>query len=466
MSWPATDHITQAWERIRAEQAILDGTTDAGVGADLVAAAADLVAYGLAGHRLEAAEVPGDLAALLAARTTFDDASWEQDPSYGPALDTIAGTLDPSTALRAKHLLVEVGLCAVRRGPGLQAPERHQIERLRGWQHRQTNDLVVMIHGMSQQASTFQELSATWHRHLRTACDAAEVAPVDPSHAPLAYYADLLDDQDPIERPSAGQLLRMLGTNLAGRRSLISDLVPAANDGPVWRPRFDPTEPLILLLRDLAQSRSEFTIMRDILRQHPLLAVDNPPSDATIRKRRPSRARAARTVSHLSPRARIWVVKSLSEVWLYLTDASFREQTQQRVERALDGQTPTVVIGHSLGSVVAMDHILLRRQPVPALITLGSPLWMPTVLERLLHWHAGRAPVSIGHWVNLFDGRDIVGGGHPMARTWGDDGPSDTKITNADGPLHHSIGDYLSHAIVGRTLAQWAGSRFEGHRST
>lgn len=462
MRQPEVGQLAQAWQRIRVEQATLDETTDPAVGDGLIAAAADLVAYGLAGQRPDVEEVPGDLAALLTDRALFDDAGWEQHPSYLPALNTIASTTNATTALRAKHLLVELTRCAVRRGPGMDTAARHQLERLRNWQHRPANDLVVMIHGMSQQASTSQELTATWHRHLRSACDAAEVARVEPGQARLAYYADLMEDRAPIERPSAGALLRLLGTNLAGRRSIITDLVPGPNDGRVWRPRLDPTEPLITLMRDLARSGSEFTIMRSTLREHPLIAVGSPPGESMTKRRRPSRARAARGISHLSPRARTWVVRSLSEVWLYLTDAEFREETQQRVDRALDGRNPSVIIGHSLGSVVAMDHILLRKQPVPVLITLGSPLWMPTVLDRLLHWHAGRAPVPIGHWANLFDGRDVVGGGHPMSRTWGDHGPSDIKITNTDGPLHHSIGHYLSHPIVARTIAQWTGSQVTG----
>jgi len=448
-----TASLVRAWQALRAKQAYIDERVrDAAPGATLVEAAADLVAYGLAGHNLDTEEVPSELAALLAARNSFDDATWEQQPSYEYALETIADLLGASASQHAQELLVELLLSAARLGPGLGVSERYQIAQLRSWLPEKDSSFILLIHGMSQQDKNQQELSSTWNRHLRTAFERAELAEADLHNARLAYYADLMDGQSSAQQPLARHLLGMLLDNLSGRRSIITDVLPTSGLQHSLQDRFDVLEPAVHVARDLVRSRSEFTVMRDTLRKHPLLAVANPPPQAPSTSRIPSRARLARDLGSLSPTLRAFVVQRLTEVWLYLTRPAFREHVQQRIDGTLAGAVPSVIIGHSLGSVVAMDHLLRQQQPVPALITLGSPLWMPTVLERLLYWHAGRPPLDVGCWVNLYDGRDVVGGGHPMARTWGADGPTDEAVSNTEGPLHHGIRHYLSHPSVARTI--------------
>lgn len=74
----------------------------------------------------------------------------------------------------------------------------------------------------------------------------------------------------------------------------------------------------------------------------------------------------------------VW--RALTQVSRYLSDETIRSQVQQRVLDLIDDDT-RLVIGHSLGSVVAYEA-LHHSNHETALITLGSPL---RDLRRLPH---------------------------------------------------------------------------------
>lgn len=77
---------------------------------------------------------------------------------------------------------------------------------------------------------------------------------------------------------------------------------------------------------------------------------------------------------------------------------------------------PVVLVGHSLGSVIAADWLAsgargsagVTARTADVLVTLGSPL--PITAAALLH----HAPPPVPRWLNLFDPDDPVG--HPLGR--------------------------------------------------
>lgn len=86
------------------------------------------------------------------------------------------------------------------------------------------------------------------------------------------------------------------------------------------------------------------------------------------------------------------------------------EKVFAEVEPALDAATPTLLIGHSLGSVIAYDalwklsHERGCRKRIDTLFTIGSPLGMRFVQERLLgHNREGvqRYPSCLREWINV-----------------------------------------------------------------
>ncbi|MFE7032409.1 serine peptidase [Streptomyces sp. NPDC057621] len=112
------------------------------------------------------------------------------------------------------------------------------------------------------------------------------------------------------------------------------------------------------------------------------------------------------------PAVEWFVAVCFREVAAYLRDP-VREQVRSRVAEALAKQRPTVVIAHSLGSVVAYETLWAHPElQVDLLVTLGSPLALPhAVFPRLQPAPVekkGRRPPNVTRWVNIADPGDLV----------------------------------------------------------
>lgn len=77
------------------------------------------------------------------------------------------------------------------------------------------------------------------------------------------------------------------------------------------------------------------------------------------------------------------LVADLKQTTRYLTDPDLRRAARARVAAAIGADT-RVVVAHSLGSVVAYETLCaLTDHSVRAFVSLGSPLGVPMILERL-----------------------------------------------------------------------------------
>jgi hypothetical protein len=96
----------------------------------------------------------------------------------------------------------------------------------------------------------------------------------------------------------------------------------------------------------------------------------------------------------------------MRDVYLYTTRAGVRDEIDRIVGPALN-ETPCVVIGHSLGSVVAYNVLRTDRRAlkVQAYITVGSPLAVRAVRDQL---RPIGFPAPVKAWYNAFDPKDIV----------------------------------------------------------
>ena len=107
----------------------------------------------------------------------------------------------------------------------------------------------------------------------------------------------------------------------------------------------------------------------------------------------------------------------MQDVESYFGDAELRDKAIQRIVEAVNETSDEVIlIGHSLGTVVAYDA--LRRYPdlpVRGYVSLGSPLGLPTVRRSLAASDALRFPDDLDRWVNIYDKRDFVTGNQPLA---------------------------------------------------
>ena len=100
----------------------------------------------------------------------------------------------------------------------------------------------------------------------------------------------------------------------------------------------------------------------------------------------------------------------LEDVESYFANERLRDLAIDRVAEAVnEANDEIVLLGHSLGSVVAYDFV--RNRPGASMrgfITLGAPLGLPTVLRRI---ETPQFPERATRWANFLESRDFVTGG-------------------------------------------------------
>lgn len=167
--------------------------------------------------------------------------------------------------------------------------------------------------------------------------------------------------------------------------------------------------------------------------------------------------RAARLYGQLveggRPRGLIGAVEIFDEIYDYLTKPTLRIAIDAIVMAAL-AETPLIIIGHSLGSVVAWR--LLRAMGAAGadlgavhLATLGAPFPNPvlkTALDAPFEW-----PRGLGSWVNLYHPLDYVSLGAPFRLRGGDRQPNHHAVITGS-PDPHDVRGYLRTAPLRRWL--------------
>jgi hypothetical protein len=148
------------------------------------------------------------------------------------------------------------------------------------------------------------------------------------------------------------------------------------------------------------------------------------------------------------------------DVYQYLKNSSIREKIEAGVSSALSSEIETVVVGHSLGTVVSYN--LLRREghlrgwKVPLYVTLGSPLAVGAIRNALKSFSPTRCPECVTHWFNAMDERDVVAL-YPLNATYFPLDPVEPEIenkTDVQNPTknRHGIGGYLDNMEVAKRI--------------
>jgi hypothetical protein len=120
----------------------------------------------------------------------------------------------------------------------------------------------------------------------------------------------------------------------------------------------------------------------------------------------------ARLLDRYVPGSGVTVSLATHDVYLYLKNAAIRDEIETGVMAALTPGVETVVVAHSLGTVVAYN--LLRRMgqaqgwKVRRLVTVGSPLGVGEIRTSLKSVGPLRCPECVAGWFNTKDPRDIV----------------------------------------------------------
>ncbi|WP_372352572.1 hypothetical protein [Streptomyces sp. KL116D] len=157
-----------------------------------------------------------------------------------------------------------------------------------------------------------------------------------------------------------------------------------------------------------------------------------------------------------------FLVGVLKQVRLYLTDDGVRERVQECVARCVTDDT-RVVVGHSLGSVVAYEALAANPAwNVRTLVTLGSPLGLPRlVFDRLRPGPVdgrGSWPGTVRSWTNVCDRGDVVALAERLGPLFGDP-PGDGRRTVTDvlvdnGWNAHDIVRHLTAVQTGSAVAE------------
>ena len=237
---------------------------------------------------------------------------------------------------------------------------------------------ILMVHGRGQGGRPADELERVWIKTLRDGFDAAARPWPGAVKIDFPYYGDTLDRlcaQASLPTPE-GILAKGPGQNRPFEEFMQSALGEMKDRGSITdaevRAAMDPS---------LSQEKGvqNWGWVQAIVR-----VIDQ----------------------RLTPASTFTIRSFLQDVFLYVTRSEVARQIDEIIEARLTPE-PTVVIGHSLGSVVAYNVIRRHRgdMDLRRFITVGSPLGLRAISGKL---GPVENPAGPAGWYNAYDERDIV----------------------------------------------------------
>jgi hypothetical protein len=287
---------------------------------------------------------------------------------------------------------------------------------------------IVGIHGIAQQFRGGYQLGTVWHDSLRDGLAAAGYRPIAEALARtdlrVAFFGDLF--RPPGAMAAAGPSFSARDIQPGLERDLLSAFFVAAvlQDPSLGAPE-----------GGMGPGRTSVQVMLDRLAQSP-------------------------TFARIARRA---LIGNLKQVSAFLTDPATKQSVLARVREHVTDDTK-VVIGHSLGSVIAYEYLCRDRPPsVKLLVTLGSPLGIPNVVFDKLRPSPvngiGAWPGDLAAWANVADPDDVVALRKDLAPlfpgTAGGQAVADCLVDNGDEP--HAIDRYLNARETGSALGDALG---------
>jgi len=157
-----------------------------------------------------------------------------------------------------------------------------------------------------------------------------------------------------------------------------------------------------------------------------------------------------------------------------ISDAA-RSKLKSVVHEAKGAGRPLLMIGHSMGSVIAYDalwqltHQETTRAGVDLLLTTGSPLGQRIVQRHLFGWKRSgreRYPGNIGRWVNVAAVGELTAIDRVLRNDFGEmlslglvsdiDDRDAFNWYRMDGALNvHVEYGYLVNEVIARTVSEW-----------
>lgn len=179
-----------------------------------------------------------------------------------------------------------------------------------------------------------------------------------------------------------------------------------------------------------------------------------------IRGARPSASVQSKAMRQLTTdgATSLFIRKQMPDVHAYVTRDQVRRAVLSKVFDQVPKEGRAVLIGHSLGSRVALDlvHFLPDMLQLEALVTMGSPLSLAPTRNEMLGAGYPWPTHRVRCWVNLFDPDDAITGGLPLEPIFPGHGDTtgreviDVQVDN--GPKPHNAAHHLSQGAAVRLL--------------
>ncbi|MGW2384260.1 alpha/beta hydrolase [Streptomyces sp. NPDC001658] len=143
----------------------------------------------------------------------------------------------------------------------------------------------------------------------------------------------------------------------------------------------------------------------------------------------------------------------------HLDDAglSIDRRIRDRVMAQLDPAGPTVVVAHSLGSVVAFETLHEHTGPVPLLVTVGSPIGMRAVVRARMRPQPLHVPAGVGRWLTFWDRDDFIVGRPELERCIAANAAAVAPVSrrvDSDGAWVHPAATYLAQPAVAGPIVE------------
>ncbi len=283
---------------------------------------------------------------------------------------------------------------------------------------------VVGIHGIGKEQLGRRQMLAEWGPAFGDGLERAASGPVAAPAFDLVYYADLF-----LRKPSDGPARKGSGPDTEDMASWLTD----PDDGTTQEELLDALSDIVGA-QDIADAEAA-----------PAKGYTRVPTSVQ---------RVLRAVDRrYGPGAALLYVGAFRQVRRYLGDSALKQEVDDRVDAAVPADC-RVLMGHSLGSVVAFEYVRRHgRRRLDLLLTMGSPLGLRMVRSRMPNPRYGAVhglPVGVRSWVNVLDPRDPVTGGRHLADWWPK--VDDRQVDNqADA---HSVTRYLGKRETGAAVRE------------
>jgi hypothetical protein len=284
---------------------------------------------------------------------------------------------------------------------------------------------LLLVHGIAQGGKNPADLEKEWIDTLRAGYKKANLPFPDSLTVDFPFYGDALD-------------ARVARSKLP----LPQQIIPKGGEAP------SPYEEFLRSSLEEMQENANISDAEVAVEAGPI-----PAAEKGIQNWRLTQALARLIDKRLPGFTKGAIERYLRDVYLYVSNRSVAREINAIVEAKLTDE-PTVVIGHSLGSVVAYRVLLEQGAKVKLrrYITVGSPLGIRTISSNL---GVLKYPQADLNWYNAYDDGDIVAL-NPLKDPWFKTDPAITNynfVSNITDNQHGIIG-YLNDVTVARCVAE------------